>query len=130
VSKAAALQPESVWRVFGELSKVPRGSGNETAVMNMLKQWADRRSLEWKQDRIGNLLVIIPASKGMERKPPVLVQGHVDMVCEKNSGTKHDFEKDPIKLQVKGDWITADGTTLGADNGLGVAMGPDRRRRD
>jgi dipeptidase D len=117
------MQPKSVWSVFGELSKVPRGSGNETAVMNMLKEWADRRNLEWKQDRVGNLLVIIPASKGMEKKPPVLVQGHVDMVCEKNSGTKHDFENDPIKLQVKGDWVTADGTTLGADNGLGVAMG-------
>jgi dipeptidase D len=123
VSKVAALQPRSVWRVFGELSEVPRGSGNETAVMNMLKRWADRRSLEWKQDRVGNLLVNIPASKGMEKRAPVLIQGHVDMVCEKNRGTSHDFERDPIKLQVKGDWITADGTTLGADNGLGVAMG-------
>jgi len=122
VSKVAALQPESVWKIFGELSKVPRGSGNETAVMNMLKAWADRRSLEWRQDPLGNLLIVIPASKGREKRSPVLIQGHVDMVCEKNRGTKHDFETDPIKLQVKGDWITADGTTLGADNGLGVAM--------
>jgi dipeptidase D len=123
VSKAAVLQPKSVWNAFRELSKVPRGSGNETAVMNMLKEWADTRNLKWKQDRVGNLLITIPASEGMGKKPPVLVQGHVDMVCEKNSGTKHDFETDPIKLQIKGDWITADGTTLGADNGLGVAMG-------
>ncbi len=123
MSKVASLKPKSVWNVFAELSKVPRGSGNETAVMNMLKKWADKRNLQWKQDKVGNLLVVIPASKGMERRKPVLVQGHVDMVCEKNGDTKHDFEKDPIKLLIKGDWMTADGTTLGADNGIGVAMG-------
>ena len=123
MSKYDTLQPKSVWQIFAELSKVPRGSGNETGVVNMLKAWADAQGLKWRDDAVGNLLVEIPGSKGREKAKPVLVQGHVDMVCEKNSGTKHDFAKDPIKLVVKGDWVEADGTTLGADNGIGVAMG-------
>jgi len=123
LSAIQKLQPKSVWDVFARMSEIPRGSGNETAVMTMFKGWADQRNLAWKQDAVGNLLITIPASKGMEKAKPVLVQGHVDMVCEKNSDTKHDFEKDPIKLLVKGDWVSADGTTLGADNGIGVAMG-------
>ena len=123
MSKYDTLQPKSVWKIFAELSKVPRGSGNETGVMTMLKAWADARGLKWRDDEVGNLLVMIPGSKGREKAKPVLVQGHVDMVCEKNSGTKHDFETDPIKLRVKGGWVEADGTTLGADNGIGVAMG-------
>ncbi len=116
------LQPQSVWRVFAELAKVPRCSGNEQAVMAMLKRWAEQRGLPVKQDEVGNLLVTIPASKGREKVPPVLIQGHVDMVCEKNAATKHDFARDPIRLKVHGDWVSADGTTLGADNGIGVAM--------
>jgi dipeptidase D len=105
------------------MSEIPRGSGNETAVQNMFKAWADQRGLAWNQDAVGNLLVTIPATKGLEKAAPVLIQGHVDMVCEKNAATKHDFEKDPLKLKIAGDWLTAEGTTLGADNGIGVAMG-------
>ena len=123
MAKYDTLQPKSVWRIFSEISKIPRGSGNETAVMRMIQDWAAERGLESKQDKVGNVLVKIPASKGKETAAPVLVQGHVDMVCEKNSDTKHDFLKDPIKLLVDGDWVTADGTTLGADNAIGVAMG-------
>lgn len=123
MSAIAKLKPQSVWNIFDRMSAIPRGSGDETAVQNMFKAWADERGLAWKQDAVGNLLITIPASKGYEKAAPVLVQGHVDMVCEKNSGTKHDFAKDPIKLLKKGDWVTADGTTLGADNGIGVAMG-------
>ena len=123
MSKYDTLQPKSVWKIFGDLSKVPRGSGNETGVINMLKVWADEQGLKWSDDEVGNLLVRIPGSKGREKAKPVLIQGHVDMVCEKNSGTKHDFEADPIKLMVNGGWVEADGTTLGADNGIGVAMG-------
>jgi dipeptidase D len=123
LGKYETLQPKSVWSIFGELSKIPRGSGNETEVMNMLKAWAKTRDLAVKQDMVGNLLISIPGSKGKEKAKPILIQGHVDMVCEKNSDTKHDFEKDPIKLIVDGDWVKADGTTLGADNGIGVAMG-------
>jgi len=116
------LQPRSVWRVFAELARVPRCSGHEQAVTAMLKSWAEQRGLPVKQDKVGNLLVTIPASKGREKVAPVLLQGHVDMVCEKNAATRHDFARDPIKLKVAGKWVTADGTTLGADNGLGVAM--------
>ncbi len=123
MSAIAKLKPTSVWNIFDRMSAIPRGSGDEVAVQDMFKAWADERGLEWKQDAVGNLLITIPATKGMEKKPAVLVQGHVDMVCEKNSGTKHDFTKDPLKLRKTGDWVSAEGTTLGADNGIGVAMG-------
>jgi dipeptidase D len=123
MSSLDSLQPAPVWRIFEKMSAVPRGSGNEAAVLGMFKGWADRRGLPWKQDEVGNLLVCIPASPGRESAPVVLVQGHVDMVCEKNAATAHDFTKDPLKLVVDGDWVKATGTTLGADNGIGVAMG-------
>ncbi len=123
MSKYTSLQPQSVWSIFGEISKIPRGSGNEAAVMRWVLDWAKAKGLPAKQDAVGNVLVTIPATPGCEKVPAVLVQGHLDMVCEKNSDTKHDFEKDPIKLLVQGDWVTADGTTLGADNAIGVAMG-------
>ena len=123
MGKLDKLQPAAVWNIFEKMSDIPRGSGNETGVMEMFKAWADERNLSWNQDAVGNLLVTIPATKGLEKAAPVLIQGHVDMVCEKNAATKHDFEKDPLKLKVNGDWVTAEGTTLGADNGIGVAMG-------
>ncbi len=123
MSAIAKLKPTSVWAVFDRMSEIPRGSGNEAAVQSMFKAWAAERGLGCKQDKVGNLLITIPATKGMEKRPAVLVQGHVDMVCEKNSATKHDFTKDPLKLVKKGDWVSAEGTTLGADNGIGVAMG-------
>ena len=123
MGKLDKLQPTAVWQIFEKMCDIPHGSGNETGVQNMFKAWADERGLAWKQDKVGNLLVTIPATKGMEKASPVLVQGHVDMVCEKNSDIKHDFDKDGLKLKVNGDWVTAEGTTLGADNGIGVAMG-------
>ena len=123
MSKYEALEPKPVWQIFGAMAAIPHGSGDEAAIQAMFKKWAADRNLECKEDKVGNLLITIPGTKGLEKKKPVLIQGHVDMVCEKNSDTKHDFEKDPIKLLVKGDWVTADGTTLGADNGIGVAMG-------
>ncbi|MEN8008157.1 MAG: aminoacyl-histidine dipeptidase [Candidatus Krumholzibacteriota bacterium] len=123
MGKLDKLQPAAVWNIFEKMSDIPRGSGNETGVQNMFKAWADERNLAWKEDAVGNLLVSIPATKGLEKAAPVLIQGHVDMVCEKNAATKHDFEKDPLKLKVNGDWVSAEGTTLGADNGIGVAMG-------
>jgi dipeptidase D len=123
MSTLESLQPAVVWRVFDKMSAVPRGSGNEAAVLGMFKGWADRRGLAWKQDEVGNLLVCIPASPGRDNVPTLLIQGHVDMVCEKNAATAHDFTRDPLKLVVDGDWVKAAGTTLGADNGIGVAMG-------
>jgi len=123
MGKLDKLQPAAVWNIFEKMSDIPRGSGNETGVMNMFKAWADGLSLDWKEDAVGNLLVSIPGTKGLEKSAPILIQGHVDMVCEKNAATKHDFENDPLKLRINGDWVSAEGTTLGADNGIGVAMG-------
>jgi len=123
MSTIDSLLPQSVWQIFAEMSKIPRGSGNEAAVMNVLEQWAHRHGLGTKRDSVGNMLVTIGATAGHEAAAPLLVQGHVDMVCEKNAATKHDFTSDPIRLLVQGDWVTADGTTLGADNAIGVAMG-------
>ncbi len=123
MGKLDRLEPAAVWRIFEQMSGIPRGSGEEAAVQAMFKAWAAERGLPCKEDKVGNLLISIPASKGLEKAKPVLIQGHVDMVCEKNSGTKHDFAVDPIKLKIEGDWVTADGTTLGADNGIGCAMG-------
>ncbi|MCP4571535.1 MAG: aminoacyl-histidine dipeptidase [bacterium] len=123
MGKLDRLQPAAVWKVFEAMNGVPRGSGNETGVIDLLKAWADERNLPWRDDAVGNLLVSIPAKPGHEKAKPVLIQGHVDMVCEKNSATKHDFENDPIRMLVNGDWVTADGTTLGADNAIGCAMG-------
>ncbi len=117
-----SLEPKGVWEIFERISRVPRGSGNEAAVISMLEGWAKERGIITKRDRTGNLLMSIPASPRSESRPSIVLQGHVDMVCEKDAATPHDFAKDPIALRVDGDWVTASGTTLGADNGLGVAM--------
>jgi len=123
MGKLDALQPAPVWRIFEQMNDIPRGSGEEAAVQAMFKAWADARKLAWQEDAVGNLLVTIPATPGREGAAPILIQGHVDMVCEKNAATKHDFTRDPIAMVIDGDWVTAEGTTLGADNGIGVAMG-------
>ncbi len=116
------LAPESVWKVFRMISDVPRGSGNERAVMERISAWALEHRLDTRRDAVGNMLVTIPPSKGRDGAAPVLLQGHVDMVCEKDAATPHDFERDPIRMRVEGDWVRAEDTTLGADNGIGVAM--------
>lgn len=117
------LDPKPLWEIFALMSSVPRGSGNEAGVMKALGDWAQKHRLAVKQDETGNMLISIPATPGREGVAPVLLQGHVDMVCEKNAATKHDFTKDPIRTRVEGDWVMAEGTTLGSDNGIGVAMG-------
>jgi hypothetical protein len=114
------LEPASVWSFFGQLSSIPRPSKQEEHVLAWLKKFADDRGLAWQQDAVGNIVIRRPGSGGGEAARPVIVQGHVDMVTEKNAGTVHDFTKDPLRLVREGDWIKADGTTLGADNGLGV----------
>ncbi|CAG9466904.1 unnamed protein product [Pedinophyceae sp. YPF-701] len=110
-----------VWRHFFAFTDVPRPSGHEERVVQMLKDFADQRGLVWKQDAIGNIVIKRPGSGGGESAPSVVIQNHVDMVTEANSDSTHDFMKDPIKLLRDGDWIHADGTTLGADNGVGAA---------
>ena len=111
-----------VLKLFSEISKIPRESGNEKAVSDWIKKWAEERGLEAAQDDIWNLIIKKPASAGCEDHPPVLLHAHLDMVCEKNSDSGHDFSKDPIELEFDGEWIrAANGTTLGADDGIGVA---------
>ncbi|MGX8773471.1 MAG: aminoacyl-histidine dipeptidase [Bacillota bacterium] len=111
-----------VLKLFSDISAIPRESGNEKAISDWIKGWAQERGLEASQDDIWNLIIRKPASAGYEDHPPVLMQAHIDMVCEKNSDSTHDFAKDPIELEFDGEWIrAANGTTLGADNGIGVA---------
>ncbi|MEJ5165701.1 MAG: aminoacyl-histidine dipeptidase [Thermoanaerobaculia bacterium] len=115
------LKPEVLWKYFEEISKIPRGSGNEERVGQYVLDVAKGFGLKAKKDKVGNILVEVPASEGSEGAPVVVLQCHLDMVCEKNEGVEHDFKKDPIKLKVSGDYLMADGTSLGADNGIGVA---------
>ena len=117
------LKPELLWQRFAELSSIPRPSYHEAAVLDWIKGLATERELEWKQDKAGNLVVYRPGSGGGEDAPPICIQGHVDMVTEKSAGSKHDFLKDPIRLQRRGEWLAAQDTTLGSDNGIGVAAG-------
>lgn len=116
------LEPRAVWKLFAEIDRIPRGSGNEAAVMAMLEKRAKSLGHRTKRDKVGNLLISVPATKGREKSPTVVLQGHVDMVCEKNASSSHDFAKDPIVPRVNGEWVVADGTTLGADNAIGVSL--------
>ena len=115
-------QPVSVFRYFEEISAIPRGSFNEAGVATYLEQFAAKRGLECYRDAMHNVLIKAPATKGLEDHPVVLLQGHTDMVCEKNSDVEHDFTKDPLRLYVDGKYLRAKGTTLGGDNGIAVAM--------
>ncbi len=117
------LKPEFLWKHFEALTKIPRCSGNEAAAAGYIKAQAEAKGLKISQDDIGNVLVSVPASPGKEGKPVVIIQGHLDMVGEKDSDSAHDFDKDPIPVVREGDFITAHKTTLGADNGIGLAAG-------
>lgn len=115
------LKPELVWKHFEEITKHPRPSKNEKKVVEYVLSVVKNLGLEYKQDSFGNILVKKPATKGKENLKTVCLQSHLDMVCEKNRDVQHDFDKDPIQIYVDGDWVKAKGTTLGADNGIGVA---------
>ena len=117
----ANLQPEAVWKHFDRLASIPRASTKEAAARDYVRTLATKCGLESIQDDAGNLVVRKPAHAGREAAPMALLQGHLDMVCEKNEGTVHNFDADPIKVLRDGDWLKADGTTLGSDNGVGVA---------
>ncbi len=118
----AELEPSLVWRHFATLLRIPRPSKLEAALRAHLKQWADNRGLATVVDDAGNLLIRKPATPGMEDRPTVVLQAHLDMVCQKNSGTAHDFERDAIRAELRDGWLIAPETTLGADNGIGVAL--------
>jgi len=117
----ANLEPQRVWKYFDKLATIPRASTKEAAAREYVRGVAKSLGLESTQDAAGNLIVRKPARPGREGAPMALLQGHLDMVCEKNEGTAHDFATDPIRVLRDGDWLKADGTTLGADNGVGVA---------
>jgi dipeptidase D len=116
------LQPQSVWSHFATLCEIPRPSLKEAKLREHLIGWAKTRDIESVVDGAGNLILKKPSSPGHESKPGVIIQGHLDMVCQANSGTKHDFERDPIHTVVRDGWVVAENTTLGADNGIGVAL--------
>lgn len=116
------LQPEAVWRQFAAIAAIPRCSKHESAVRDYVIGEAKRHDLPYKTDAAGNVVISRPARRDDRRTQPIVLQGHLDMVCEKNMGTTHDFSTDPIRLVRDGDWLRADNTTLGADNGIAVSM--------
>ena len=115
------LQPELVWSYFEEICKIPRPSKKEEKIAAWLMEFAKKHQLEARQDEAGNVLITKPATPGKEQTPGVVLQAHMDMVCEKNADTVHDFDKDPIKPYIDGEWVKAKGTTLGSDDGIGIA---------
>lgn len=115
------LQPAAVWRYFLEICEVPRPSKKEEKIAAYLIEFGKKHNLETLVDDIGNILIRKPATAGMENRKTVVLQSHIDMVCEKNSDTVHDFDNDPIIPYIEGEWVKARGTTLGADDGIGVA---------
>ncbi len=117
----ANLEPKSLFKFFGEILSIPRPSKHEEKMTEYLVNWAKERNLEYVSDEIGNVIIRKGATKGKENSPWVCLQSHIDMVCEKNSDKDFDFEKDAIVPKIEGEWLKADGTTLGADDGIGVA---------
>ncbi|WP_040976676.1 aminoacyl-histidine dipeptidase [Necropsobacter massiliensis] len=121
MSEIQQLQPQSLWQWFDRICAVPHPSYHEEQLATMILDWAKRKGLFAERDDVGNVLIRKPASAGMEKRKPVALQAHLDMVPQANEGTQHDFTVDPIKPYIDGDWVTAQGTTLGADNGIGMA---------
>ena len=115
------LKPEIIWKHFETLTKIPRPSKHEEKILAYLKKFATERKLEMREDETGNIVVLRPGSGEGKNAPTVIIQSHVDMVCEKNRNSEHDFMNDPLKLYIENGWLKAEGTTLGADNGIGVA---------
>ena len=115
------LKPEALWRIFYELTRIPRPSKKEERAAEFVRKFGERLKLKTITDDAGNVIIKKPATPGMEKCTGVILQSHLDMVPQKNSDKKHDFEKDPIEAYIDGDWVKANGTTLGSDNGIGVA---------
>ncbi|MDR3235270.1 MAG: aminoacyl-histidine dipeptidase [Prevotellaceae bacterium] len=121
MSNIANLEPQCVWKHFDALTQIPRPSTHEQKAVEFVAAFGKKLGLETTIDETGNVLIRKPATKGMENRKSVILQSHLDMVPQKNVGTVHDFEKDPIRTYIDGEWVKARGTTLGADNGIGVA---------
>ncbi|PJA96631.1 MAG: cytosol nonspecific dipeptidase [Ignavibacteriales bacterium CG_4_9_14_3_um_filter_34_10] len=115
------LKPELLWKHFEALTQIPRPSRKEQLAAKYVVDFAKKNKLKFLVDKFGNVVISKPATPGKENLTPIVMQGHLDMVAEKNSDVKHNFEKDPLQIYVDGDWVKAKGTTLGSDNGVGVA---------
>ena len=113
---------ENIIEIFELINQIPRCSKQEEKISEWLHQWAKAENFPVTMDQTGNMLITVPATPGCEDCPVVVIQGHMDMVCEKRPDSDHDFNKDPIRVLREGDWLKADGTTLGADNGIALAM--------
>lgn len=120
--ETTALQPKAVFDCFSQVNRIPRPSKREEKMIEFLKSFGERLGLPTKVDEAGNVLITKPATPGFENRRTVVLQSHMDMVCEKNADSSFDFMKDPIEAYVDGEWLKAKGTTLGADDGIGVAM--------
>lgn len=120
-SSLIKLPPQTLWKHFDEIRKIPRCSKKEEKIREYVINFAKKQNLSFNVDKIGNVVIRRASSKGKEKCSGVILQAHMDMVCEKNEDVKHDFEKDPIKIEIEGEWVKAVGTSLGADNGIGVA---------
>lgn len=121
MAQLSTLRPNAVWKYFEEIVKIPRPSKKEDKIIAYITAFAENHQLEYRKDTTGNIVIIKPASPGFENRKSVCLQSHLDMVCEKNSRSTHNFETDPIQTIVDGDWVKALDTTLGADNGIGIS---------
>lgn len=115
------LEPKALWNYFHDITQIPHPSKKEKKIVEYVMEFGKKHNLETVKDKVGNVLIRKPATKGMENRQGVIFQTHLDMVPQKNNDKKHDFEKDPIQTIIDGEWVRADGTTLGSDNGIGVA---------
>ena len=116
-------EPKNVFHYFEEICSIPHGSGNTKQISDYLVNFAKERQLKYVQDEMNNVVIYKPATPGYENAPTVILQGHMDMVCEKRPDVEHDFTTEGLKLRVDGDYLSAEGTTLGGDDGIAVAYG-------
>lgn len=121
MSELSQLSPQPLWDIFAKICSIPHPSYHEEQLAEHIMGWAKEKGLHAERDQVGNILIRKPATAGMENRKPVVLQAHLDMVPQKNNDTVHDFTKDPIQPYIDGDWVKARGTTLGADNGIGMA---------
>ena len=121
MSEITSLEPRIVWEQFDAITRVPRPSKKEAQIIDYLVGFAREHGIEYQKDAIGNVVMRKPATPGFEDRPTVILQAHMDMVCEKNSDVEFDFEHDAIRTHIDGGWVRAEGTTLGADCGIGMA---------
>ena len=118
--KIQELEPTILWKNFADLNEVPRGSKKEERVIAFMQDFGKKLGLETLTDETGNVLIKKPATSGMEDRKKIVLQSHLDMVHQKNNDTEFDFDSEGIKMYIDGDWVKAEGTTLGADNGIGI----------